>query len=464
MNQNRPLFVVLLVLLGTTWLQAQPLRVPANYASIQAAIDASQAGAVIVVSAGIYRERLVLKPGIRLISEGGPEKGKQGLLRAEKTVIEGTGGKGPGVMMAEGATIDGFTVTGVGAYDEERWQKHWTDRGENQSHEHIGGFGEPGIGADGVSCRIVNCIVHHNGGTGIALRGAESGAADPIVKSNICYRNMGGGIGLMRGVGGIVRSNTCYENFYAGIGHSAGACPLVVDNKCYGNVRAGIGVSEGSCPIVRNNRCSRNRRAGIGIRTGAKTRPVIEGNECTENGMAGIGSEEEAEPIIRNNNCEKNAEAGIGARKRAKPIVVENRCLNNEAAGIGLREGCEGVLVRNTCEGNKLVAIGLPKDGKAIIVENLLSRVGGIPPLVAIRGGSHAILHRNRLEGGGVAGILVEGGAILSGNRIAGRNDKFGQGVWLWKGSKVLAEDNTSEGFKNKVSLAPESTWTGERP
>lgn len=465
MTNARFIHLVLLLVVSSGVLAGQPIRIPADHATIQAGIEAAQAGDTIMVSAGTYLERIVLKSGVRMVSEGGDEKGKVGLRRAERTVIDGRGGrKGAGVLMAEGATIDGFTVTGVGVYDDDRWKKHWKERGDNQGHEHIGGFGEPGIGVNGVNCRITNCIVHHNGDTGIAVRGAKGRTADPIVTANICYRNMGGGIGLMAGVGGIVRGNTCFENFYAGIGHSAGACPLVVDNDCYGNVRAGIGVSEGACPIVRNNRCHGNRRAGIGIRSGVETRPVIEGNTCFENGMAGIGSEDHAEAIIRNNLCERNKLAGIGGRTGARPLVVGNTCRGNETVGIGLRKGCEGILLRNVCESNKLVAIGLPDGAKAIIVENRLSRKGGMPPLVAIRGGAQAILHGNTLDGGGVAGVLVEGSAILSGNRIAGHNEKFGQGIWLWKGSRGIGSGNTSEGFKNKISVAPEATWTGELP
>ena len=126
------------------------LHVPRDHSSIQAAIDASTEGDRIVVAAGTYRERVQLKAGITLSSAGGDGSGEQGLQRAEATIIDGAvdGATGAGVTMAEGSVIDGFTVTGVGDYDEERWQRHWDERGENQAHEHIGGFGSPGIGAD----------------------------------------------------------------------------------------------------------------------------------------------------------------------------------------------------------------------------------------------------------------------------------------------------------------------------
>ena len=61
---------------------------------------------------------------------------------------------------------------------------------------------------------------------------------------------MGGGIGSMKGAGGMISKNKCFENFYAGIGHN-GASPIVESNICFNNVRAGIGISSAASPIVK---------------------------------------------------------------------------------------------------------------------------------------------------------------------------------------------------------------------
>ena len=73
--------------------------------------------------------------------------------------------------MAEGSVLDGFTVTGMGKFDEPTWRRHWDEQGENQSHDEIGRFGTPGIAISGVNCRVINNIVHHNGHTGIVIQG-----------------------------------------------------------------------------------------------------------------------------------------------------------------------------------------------------------------------------------------------------------------------------------------------------
>ena len=110
--------------------------------------------------------------------------------------------------MAEGSTLDGFSVTGVGRYDEVRWKKHHATQGEEQAKEPIGAPGTPGISAGGITrCTVTNNIVHHIGYTGIGIEGAKDRRVSPHIFRNITYRNMGGGIGSMRGSTAIIEEN-----------------------------------------------------------------------------------------------------------------------------------------------------------------------------------------------------------------------------------------------------------------
>lgn len=470
---SRFLNILLLALVWPSFLVAERIQVPKHHQSIQAAIDAAESGDTIEVAAGTYNERIVLIPGITVRSVGVKGKGRLGLARAEAAIIDGGGedGDSPGVTMAEGATLDGFTITRIGVYDDDRWQKDWEQKGENQSHEHIGNFGVPGIAITGISCTVSNNIVHHNGDTGIAIQGAEENRCAPLVSGNVCFRNMGGGIGSMNGSTALIDTNTCFENLYAGIGHN-GASPLVTRNVCYHNVRAGIGVSEGASPIVRKNRCYDNRRAGIGIRSGDGTRPVIEDNECYENEMAGIGTEDKAAPIIRNNRCYRNKLAGIGCGESSSPLIADNHCFENKAAGVGVNSakplllrnriekneragiGISGTskarVLDNTCIENRLVAIGIPDGAEALLQGNTLVRTGGMPPIVAILGGSKAVLIDNSIKGGGVAGVLLEGSLNAMGNVIEGK--KGGAGILARKNSEATLTNNRITGYRDAVS------------
>jgi len=436
---------------------AATIRVPQDQKTLQAAIDASQPGDTISVAPGKYQERIRLKPGVLLRSAGEDKKSGDAHKRAEATIIDGSGkeGKQPGVVMAEGSTLDGFTVTNVGAYDEALWKKHFDSQGEELGDEEGSVQAEgtsPAVSIQGVCCTVTNCIVHHNGDVGIGILGKDKTKTAPLITDNIVLRNMGGGIGVAEGAEPIIRGNLCKENLRAGIGCRK-ANPIITDNQCFKNIRAGIGCREGSKPVMRGNKCYQNRRAGIGIRMEG-TAPVVEANECYENEMAGIGCRDGASPILRNNVCRKNKMAGIGCRDGAKPLVVGNECRENELVGIGVQKKATAIILGNKCLDNKLVAIGVTEESTATITNNDLSRTGGQPPILAVKDGSTATIRDNRITGGGVAAVLVQGKATISGNTFTGVGEKQGNALWVWEGSTATISDNTFDGYKTAVNAA----------
>ena len=471
----RPLLFTVLVMVNVPAL-GRTLRVPSERKTIQSAIDASVPGDIIVVAAGSYKERIHLKKKITVRSGGDDAKGKLGLKRAEVTMLHHPGGEGPGVIMAEGSILNGFTITGVGHYDDDEWNNHHATQGNMQKHDHIGQPGTAGIEVRH-TCEVINNIVHHVGYTGIGITGAKDHKVSPRIIGNVCYRNMGGGIGSMAGSTALIENNVCFENLYAGIGNS-GASPVVRANDCYGNIRAGIGISEGSSPTVTKNRCHYNRRAGIGIRTGEDTRPVVEDNDCFGNHMAGIGIEEEARPLIRGNRCRDNKLAGIGCRHGARPDITGNTCIANGGAGIGVEHGAVAKIEGNLCKNNKaagigvrlhgqatltnnrlldnaLVAIGVRNGSKIIAEKNTLSRTGGMSPLVAILENSQATLTDNDLSGGGVAGVILQGVAKIEKNIFNGNGPRKGGppnfAIWVREGSEITFSGNQVKGWRHAL-------------
>ena len=201
---------------------AETLHVPHDYRTIQVAIDSANADDIIVVAPGRYSERIRLDPGISLRSEGENARGVEGLQRAEATVLDGGNQEDtPGVLMAEDSTLDGFTITNVGTYDDAQWQKHFESKGEELGDDEGSVQAEgtsPAISIRGVNCTVTNCIVHHNGDVGIGVLGKENTKTAPLIANNCVYRNMGGGIGVAEGAEPIIRGNTCKENLRAGIG------------------------------------------------------------------------------------------------------------------------------------------------------------------------------------------------------------------------------------------------------
>jgi parallel beta-helix repeat protein len=477
-----PLLSLAVLAFMVTSVSAATRRVPQDFETIQAAVEASASGDLVLVTAGTYRQRIKLKAGITLRSAGDDTPGTLGLARAEATVIDGGGTEEemPGVAMAEGSVLDGFTIANVGRYDDEAWKRHFETRGDDQLHEEIGAPGVAGVSINAVTCEVRHNIVHHTGGTGIAITGSEGTACAPLIVVNICHRNMGGGIGSLAGSTATIRDNHCFENFFAGIGVD-NASPLIENNHCHGNIRAGIGVSEGGCPTVRSNRCHDNRRAGIGIRTGSNTRPVVELNECYENGMAGIGVEEKAAPVLRKNRSFRNLLAGIGVRDGARPTITGNECYENGEAGIGLMSGADTLIVGNFCHHNKAAGIGLSGGGEdnsatlvdnhlidnamvavgvqagwnVLLIGNELARAEGMPPIVMIFEGASAVLIDNTLRGPGVAGVRVAGQLRAVNNRFTGTG-RTGAGpphhaVWALSGAKVEMTANAVDSWKHAL-------------
>ncbi|MCC9605092.1 right-handed parallel beta-helix repeat-containing protein [Blastopirellula sp. JC732] len=458
---------------------AKTIAVPGDFPAIQAAIDAAETGDTVLVKAGVYRERIKLKAGVTLKSDGNDTRGERGLARAEGTILDGKEleGEGSAVTMAADAVLDGFTIRNFGHYDEAEWQRNYDTQGNLQSHEHIGASPAPGISIPDVTCVVKHNLVHHIGDTGIGAFGSADSMAKPHIYRNVCYRNMGGGIGAMRQTKATIEENDCFENFYAGIGHNH-ASPMVINNTCYANIRAGIGISEGSSPTVKGNRCYKNRRAGIGVRTEATTKPMIEGNECYDNDMAGIGAEEDAAPTIVKNKCYRNKLAGIGVR-HATAEIRENECYENGAAGIGLDNASgklianyvhenktaglgfansdkgEALVVKNRVIDNKQVAIGVHSGWNVTMVENEISRAGGMPPLVMIFADSKVMMGGDKLTGGGVAGVRVEGEVRIDRCELNGTQfRKVGPpnfAVWALPGSKVELIGNTFDNWRHAL-------------
>ena len=388
---------------------AANIHVPKDHATIQAAIDSAASGDTILVDAGRYSERVRLREGITLRSSGDDSPGQRTLKRAEETIIDGGGKNGdrPGVAMAEGSTLDGFTVTNVGVFDEAYWKKHFDTQGEELGDDEGSTQAEgtvPAVSIRGANCTVTHNVVHHNGDVGIAIVGVKGHRTAPVVLRNISHRNLGGGIGVAEQAEPLIRGNTCTENLRAGIG-CRNADPQLLDNACTGNVRAGIGCREGSRPLIRGNTCTHNRRAGIGIR------------------MSGTS-----------------------------PIVEKNICSNNERAGIGLRDGATAVIRANQCLENKLVAIGVTEGCTATIIGNTLVRTeGGAPPLIGIRDASTATIEANTLSGGGVAAVLVQGKAVIADNSFTGNQSGQKLAIWVWDNSTATISENSFTGYATAV-------------
>jgi len=110
------------------------------------------------------------------------------------------------------------------------------------------------------------------------------------------------------------------------------------------------------------------------------------------------------------------------------------------------------IIQGNKCLDNKMVAIGVTEESTATITDNELSRTGGMPPIIAVKDGSTAAIRDNRISGGGVAAVLVQGQATVSGNTFTGAGAKQGNAIWVWENSTAVITDNTFNGYRAAVN------------
>lgn len=335
-------------------------RVPEDFSTIQAAIDAADDDDTILVNPGTYPERIdFLGKNIRVISSD-PED--QDVVAG--TIISGDGEAGSLVRIADGVSeetvLAGFTITGA-------------------VHSHF----NHGIGiviVDGASPQIRNNIVTGNPRQGIHVAG---GFSSPLIENNEITENENGGVQFSFETSGILRNNKIGNNEGPGIEINSGE-PEIRNNEVFGNEGAGIEVScfwggMGESLIIGNiisDNTSDYRGGGIAVWEMTVT---IRDNIIKENstGKSGITMDNSgggginlirAEGEVRNNeifdNLVRGANSGTGGGIRvveSSLIIAENDISNNQAymgGGIFLGEDSEAQIFNNDITSNKARFLG----------------------------------------------------------------------------------------------------------
>lgn len=179
------------------WLESQSIRVKDHYATISEAINAANPGDIIMVEPGTYEESIVMKPGVDIFSEDGPEQ----------TIIA-TSGVSSVVTTARDAMIWEFTITD-------------NNNGVNTTGN--------GIYSNGNNIFIYRCIIKDN---------------------RI-------GIYMDNGSRAIIINNTIDNNEYAGIYMQDEPHPYIINNIITHSGTAGIFrntvLSSGNPHIMHNN-------------------------------------------------------------------------------------------------------------------------------------------------------------------------------------------------------------------
>jgi Right handed beta helix region len=218
------------LLCGGVFAQAPILRVPADYSSIQGAINAAGVGTTVLVAPGTYFENLnFLGKGVQLTSEQGPQV----------TIIDGNQ-NGPVISIVSGefqnAIVNGFTIRN-GSATLGSVLRGGGIRIENSTPVITGNIITNNVAADG--------------GAGIS-----SVDSVPTIRGNIISNNRQA-TGWSGGIGG------------GGMSFVGLASPQVFNNSISGNSWAtanggGISVFAGGKPMIRDNLITSNSAGGQG--------------------------------------------------------------------------------------------------------------------------------------------------------------------------------------------------------
>ncbi|MBI5788923.1 MAG: right-handed parallel beta-helix repeat-containing protein [Candidatus Schekmanbacteria bacterium] len=385
--------------------------------SIQAAINKIKEGGMVLVSSGVYYETIKLKPKVVLRSESGPEQ----------TTIDGSHGQGTVVQLAEGSTLDGFTVTGRVETDQEQ-DRH-------------------AIECVDISPTIKNNVIRDNKGTGLYISGAQT---EPQVSGNRIYDNQKAGIGITNQSKAQIFENQCYGNAEAGIGIRGKSAPTVKNNKCFLNQKVGIGISDkGTSPLVEGNECYDNEGAGIGLQEGATA--VLKNNNVHKNGRAGIGLRDASSATIEGNQIEANILAGIGIIDKSVATIKDNQIINNTMAGVTAMDGCKVTIENNLIEANGTQGI-VCSSSEVLVKKNRVLK--NIHHGIGIYRQSKAEVCENQINYNGAndkrgSGILVVSSdeSHIHHNDF---NDNYGPGVYTRRCSPLISENT----FTNDLIFA----------
>lgn len=292
-------------------------RVPEEYPTIQAAVDAASPGDDIIVQEGRYTELLVIDKSVNLIGknwpiiDGGRQEGNKNTIAV--FYLGDRAGK-----------IEGFVVTG-------------------------GGSGELGHGIniwDSSPDIFNNRITGNNHGMGI--HGSPALTSKAKVHGNLIYGNEVG-IGNGKDSTAHIYNNRVYENNIVGIGCRGKASPKIQANYVYNN-RLGIGAREVASPLIEGNHVFNNFDGIVvsplsTIKRFAFDNIIINNNLVVRNNHLGVNitSFNMSNVFITNNTIDSNNTGKIKIRGGGLVLgypqpagfaaVVENNIISNNLVG-----------------------------------------------------------------------------------------------------------------------------------
>jgi parallel beta-helix repeat protein len=372
------------------------LHVPADYPTIQEAIDAAAVGDQVLVAPGTYPENIdFLGKAITVKAAGSVgsaaiDGGQNGQPVVTFTNQEGADSVLCGFLITNGQAISGGGIHCVNASPTLAENVISLNRADNGGGIHCYWYSFPII-----SDSIISANAADKYGAGIYCFKSSATITKNEIIENVAYEKAGGIycfdsspsiiVNSIRdnetshGSGGAILCNThsaptiegndISDNYSShdggGICCELGSSPLIENNTILNN-RAhygGGGIDCGdSSPVIRSNTISGNysyQGAGAGISIGFSAAPIIENNTISSNRSwhkAGGGVFSAGSPIIMNNTISYNMalEGGGIQCSWASPQIIGNEIFENETENDGAGIRCWDCLETSRIQGNNI--------------------------------------------------------------------------------------------------------------
>jgi len=341
-------FFIFFVLFTTNAAASRTITVdddgPADYTTIQNAVDNAVYGDTIIVKPGTYHENLDVYKSLTIRSENGPAETSIQALTSSDHVFYVT---------ADSVTISGFSISGAGGYPNSGIYLNGVEgciiENNNLSNNYYG-----------IKLYIssYNTLTGNNASNNYFGIWLESSSDYNTLNDNIASNNYFWGIDLDSSSNNTLAGNNAESNKYYGIFLSSSSNNTLIGNNASNN--EGLSTLQESCGIrlcsssdyntLTGNNASNN---GLGIRLDSSSDyNTLTGNNATSNNDCCILLSCSSNNTLISNNAESNNYCwGIELWSSSNNTLTGNKASNNYY-GIGLYSSSNNTLTGNKASNN----------------------------------------------------------------------------------------------------------------